>query len=410
MNKKTNIRLIDPYPMQASILKAVQDSTISTVTCCLGRGAGKSILLENIAIFYCINFPRMKILIISPTESNNNKIYDDILTALANSQTIERSSKQSGSAIIKFKNESKIMFRTGSNENARGLRADIIIIDEAAKIKKEIIESVFIPILAGSKIGKTLLFSTPRGNNWFKDYFLKAHTNPKYASFRCSSYDSPYVSDELIENFRETLPTKVFEQEVEAKFIDGASIFNNVDSVMCLEQSQPVIGEIYYGGIDVGLINDATVVSIINNKGDLVEQIAFEKVETPELLIKLEAINNKWKFKKCYIETNGQGLPVYQSLKRQMKCLLEFNTNASSKPKMIDKLIYLFNTEGFKIKIDADLKYELESFIFIQKEGKLKYQADMGSHDDRVMSLAIARQCYEDFKSAGNGIRAYKVF
>lgn len=412
MNEKITIKLITPWGIQKDIITAVNDPAIDVVVVSAGRGIGKSILLENIAVEKCLNIPGVKVLIVSPTESNNNKIYDDIIIALENSGAIRTSTKQSGSAKIEFLNTSIIIFRTGSNENARGIRADFLIVDEAAKINKKIFDAVFIPTLAGSPYGKMALFSTPRGQaNWYYEYFNKQFTNKKFKSFTCASWESPYMTEKLLNNFKENLPAKVYQQEVEAKFIDGASLFNNIDDLMTLTAlNEPESGRIYYGGIDVGLINDATVLSIIDDGGNLVNQIAFNGVQTPELIEKLIEIEEKWKFKKCFIETNGQGLPIYQSLRKRMKSIEEFTTTASSKKKIIDKLIYLFNTKGFNLIKDAELQWELQSFILIQGEGgRDKYEADFGAHDDRVMSLAIAIKCYDEYKAKNNKSN-YRVF
>ena len=50
-----------------------------------------------------------------------------------------------------------------------------------------------------------------------------------------------------------------------------------------------------------------------------------------------------------------------------------------------------------KLVSDEYLRIELESFIFKQNDlGNIKFMAEYGFHDDLVMSLAIARWCYEN--------------
>ena len=52
-----------------------------------------------------------------------------------------------------------------------------------------------------------------------------------------------------------------------------------------------------------------------------------------------------------------------------------------------------------RIVKDEYLRIEFESFIFKQNNGNIKYMADSGFHDDCVISLAIARRCFEKYKN-----------
>jgi hypothetical protein len=178
---------------------------------------------------------------------------------------------------------------------------------------------------------------------------------------------------------------------------------------MCLDIiDEPKKDEFYYGGIDIGLINDASVLSILDGSGNLIKYYRWENIEAPELMNQIEDINKKWKFKKILIENNNQGLTIYQDLKRRIKCLESFNTNQKTKPEIINKLIHLFNTKEIKIIKDDYLRIELEAFIFKQNtNGGLKFMADNGFHDDCVMSLAIARWCYENKKVDKNYFRIH---
>jgi hypothetical protein len=171
---------------------------------------------------------------------------------------------------------------------------------------------------------------------------------------------------------------------------------------------EPIVGGKYYGGIDIGLINDASVLSIIDDNGDLVNYYRWEQVESPDLINEIIDINKKWKFQKIVIENNNQGLSIYQELKRKINNIDEFNTNSKTKPELINMLIHLFNTKGFNIIKDEYLRIELEAFIFKQNSlGNLKFMAEIGFHDDCVMSLAIARWCYENKRYNKNSFRIH---
>lgn len=69
-----------------------------------------------------------------------------------------------------------------------------------------------------------------------------------------------------------------------------------------------------------------------------------------------------------------------------------WNTNLATRPKMLDDLALALRQKALKIP-DKDIVDELFTFVRNQKTGKP--EADVGSHDDLVMALAIAWQLYQ---------------
>jgi len=403
------IELLEPHEKQAEIVDACLDPSIFFVVAVIGRQFGKTTIAENMALYWSLNSPDKITYWVSPTDSQAQKVYKEIINAVYESGCIKSKKMPRGDTEIVFTNGSKILFRSAASEDSlRGQSVDYMILDEAAFIKKETIETILLPML--NVRGKKCLFiSTPKGKNYLYEYFLNGQKLPKWKSMRFSTYDSPFANEDLINMFKETLAPKLFQQEVEAEFVDSSSVFNNISEVMCLDVvNEPKQGETYYGGIDIGLINDASVLSILDGSGNLIKYYRWENIEAPELMNQIEDIDKKWKFNKLLIENNNQGLTIYQDLKRRIRCLESFNTNQKTKPEIINKLIHLFNTKSIKIIKDEYLRIELEAFIFKQNtNGNIKFMADSGFHDDCVMSLAIARWCFENKKVDKNYFRIH---
>lgn len=391
------IELIEPHEKQMEIVKACLDPSIFFIVSIIGRQFGKTTIAENMAIYWAINEPDVRIYWVSPTDSQAQKVFKEIIDAIIESGVVKSKKQPKGDTEISFHNGSKILFRSAASEDSlRGSSIDYMILDEAAFIKKDTVETILLPML--SVRGKKCLFiSTPKGKNYLHDYYLKGLTSDRWCSLRYSTYDSPLANSELIEMFRETLPDKLFQQEVMAEFVDSSSIFNNVSELLCLDKlNEPITGETYWAGVDIGLITDATVLSIIDSNGNLVNYFRWVGMESPDLINEILKINSKWKFKKLMIENNNQGLPIIQELKRKAFNIYDINTNQSTKPEMINRLIHLFNMREIKLINDDYLKIELESFIFKQNNnGRIQFLADYGFHDDCVMSLAIAIHCFE---------------
>lgn len=389
------INLIEPHIKQREILDAVMDPSVFCTVSVIGRQFGKTLLAENLAIYWAINDPGCTVFFVSPTDNQNQRIYRDITEAVIGSGCIKSKKMPRGGAEIIFTNGSKILFRSAAQEDSlRGQPVEYMIIDEAAFIKRETIEGVLLPML--SVMGKKMyISSTPKSKNWLYDWFLRGKTDKNYRSFRFSTYDSPYANKDMIQVFKDTLPDKLFKQEIEAEFVDASSVFNNIGELMVLNRcEEPIAGQSYYGGIDIGLINDASVLTILDKDGNMVNYYRWDNVEAPELIEEIVKINDKWKFKSLYIENNNQGLTIYQELKRKIHNLKDFNTNQKSKPEIINNLIHAFNMKSIKVIKDEYLRIELEAFVFKQRDGKIKFMADNGFHDDCVMSLAIARECW----------------
>lgn len=392
-----NIELIDLHDKQKEIVLSCLNDNIFYVVGVIGRQFGKTTLAENLAIYWATNNQNVIVYWVSPTDAQSNKVYKEIINAVWESGCIKTKKEPKGDTEILFHNGSKILFRSAASEDSlRGGAVDYMILDEAAFIKKSTYEQILSPMLAVR--GKKCIFiSTPKGKNYLYELFLNGQKYPNWKSFRFSTYDSPFASESFIESQRLTLPNKIFQQEFEAEFVDSSSIFNNLSDILILDTLEsPLPDEKYYAGIDIGLINDASVLSIIDSNGNMVKYYRWENIESPHLIQNIIDIEKKWKFKKILIENNNQGLPIYQDLKQKIHNIEQFNTNTKTKVEMINDLIHAFNTKSLKLPKDEYLRIELEAFIFKQNDnGNIKFMADSGFHDDCVMSLAIAYQCYK---------------
>jgi len=397
--KKITIQLFKPHKKQSEIINYLLDPDIFTITIVAGRQGGKTALMMNIAIYWAMEDKGCTIYWVSPTDGQAHKVYKSILGALDH-QVVKSNKGSGGDTEIIFVNGSRILFRSAASEdNLRGETVNYMILDESAFIKESTINTILLPMLSTSG-KKVVVATTPKGKNWVYDWYVKGFTDKKSKSFRFTSLDSPYHQPHIIDIFKETMSEKQFQQEVMAEFVDKASVFANLDEIICLSPTQPQSK--CYAGIDIGLVGDASVLSIIDSNGNMIGYERWERVEAPDLINKIIEVNNKWKFDKIMIENNNQGLGIYQDLKRKINNIVDINTNTKTKPQMIERMIHLFNMKQIKVLNDPLIKLELEGFIFINSNGNVKYEASNGLHDDIVMSMAIAINCYEKYKNTSN--------
>jgi len=351
---------------------------------------------------------KCKIWIISPTYNQCIKFFKDISQPLIKAGLTTKALQSQNGILLEFINGSTIEFKSGAAKDAlRGSTLDYIILDEADFIDEEIFNKVLLPMIITKPKAKVLILSTPRGKRLMFKYFnIKS---PKHYSIKITYRDNPYVSMDIINDFKSAMPEEMFNQEFEAKFVDSANVFSNINELSTLKLNPDYKGKVWLG-IDIGLVSDNTCITAVNEKGQMVWFDRFTGLEAPALKERILSAFNKFNVVKGLIESNGLGLPIYQDLKVILSSKIEpFITTNTSKGDIINNLIFLFSKKEIRIIYDDGLITELESFIFkFSKSGKVQYEAASGFKDDSVMSLAIAIECKNKYANTTPAIKFLK--
>lgn len=125
---------------------------------------------------------------------------------------------------IQFENGSMVECRSEENpDQLIGEGLDFVVLAEAARLKRNTWDQYIRPALADRQ-GKALLTSTPRGFNWFYEFWQRGQDlgNPDHdywESWMIPSKANPILSETEIEEARKTSTPEAFMQEWEAKFI-----------------------------------------------------------------------------------------------------------------------------------------------------------------------------------------------
>lgn len=402
-----SIKLYSPHEKQKLIHSACILSDPSFfVTVVAGRRGGKSMCAINQVLYWSLKDEGSVTWYVCPTDGQCENVINEISKAVQNSGLVKKINNSKGNRIVEFNNGSTIHFKSAlSSDSLRGSLVNYMVVDEAAFINNKLFDTILMPSMAvGGK--KVLIISTPRGTNWFHNYYMKGLSNKqnKFKSFKFTSYDNPAVDKNLIELFKSQVPEGVFNQEYLGEFVDSAAVFQNVAELCCLEQQEQTKGINYICGIDIGMLIDETVVTILDTSGAMVFQDAFTGLEAPELRAKILSTLKKYKPIKTVIEENNQGLPLIHDLKREWNGIEGFKTTNQSKEEIINKLVAAFSSKDIKCLKNEELIIQLNSFIFeLTNTGKIRYCAAPGFHDDRVISLALAySQCFDKFRHVGS--------
>ncbi len=370
---------------------------------CAGRQSGKSTLAKYQTLNWAIKNEKALIWYVTPSESQSKVVWRSLVSIMEPLGLIKNKIQSKGNINIELHNGARIEFKSAASEDTlRGSSVNFLILDEAAFIKQETIEEIILPSLsvAGKKI---LIISTPKGKNFFYELWERGRKETTgYKSFKFNSYDNPESNKALIETFKLSLPEGIFSQEFLAEWVDSNSVFNNIYELAILNQQlAPIYGESYYIGVDIALLNDWYVLTVINSKGEMVYIDRARGLEAPELIKRIEKAYSTFRPRELVIEENNQGLPIIQHIKKTIPNVKGFVTTSDSKADIINQLIAAFSSRDIRVLNNEELKAELNSFVFdYTKTGKIKFHASSG-HDDMVMSLAIAWDSYLKNKLQG---------
>lgn len=399
MSKEIEVKGFTPHKKQQELIDICLDDTTKYIIASVGRQWGKSFLGMNVLLKWVLEDNGSQAIWLAPIYQQSKKVFEELSKGLAGLGLTKSINKSE--LTITFINGSVLYFRSAEREdNLRGYTLDYLVVDESAYIK----DNVWSEVLRATVLvkGKKVLFlSTPRGRNWFYNLALRGDSDdyPQYKTFKGSSFDSPFITEQELLEAKMSLPDNIYRQEILAEFLDsGGEVFSNLKTNCVLtDYPKKDTNDRYYAGLDIGRANDYTVLTILNTKGDVV-RIYRERQNSWNMIVN-DVVRNLREFNaRCHIEVNGIGDPIYEQIKKQYSNIEPFVTSSESKQNIIEELILTLNEEKLKLPspdLNADLYKELSVFTYeySPKTRRVKYGGPTGFHDDMVMSLALANDC-----------------
>ena len=393
-----------PHPKQRDMVNGIITSDAKYHVACVGRQFGKSMMAMNLVLYWAINNGPCKILWVSPVYSQTSKVQKELMAAIGASGLVKNCNYSEN--YILLKNGSEILFRSAEKyDNIRGLTMDYGVLDEAAFMKedawREAIKPVF--LVRGKKV---LFISTPKGKTWFYELYQLANSfeYDQYQAYTGTSYDTPYIDTEEIEEAKKTLPKNVFDQEYLARFIDtGGEVFSNLDQ--CTVDQWPQARGKIYCGIDLAKQEDYTVATFMDADGKVVEVYRANAQEWSTMTRNILDLVRKYQAT-VTIEVNSIGDVIYEMIAKEWQDTHPFTTTSKSKNEIIEGLILDVNEANIQIPSKGLWPYlydELTVFTYEYnpKTRSIKYGHPSGFHDDTVISLALANYSRKQMKSYG---------
>jgi phage terminase large subunit-like protein len=335
-----------------------------------------------------------KVAWIAPTYKNTRPLWATIERALSpvyDVVAIRRADRE-----VDFPNGGRIAIYSADNADAiRGESFHFVIEDEAARIDEAAHADAIMPTLADYN-GRLMAISTPKGKNWFWREWAKAKADPGLSmAFQAPTSDNPSPNiRRAYDMARLTVSDKTFRQEWNAEFTDDGAVFSNVRAAAKLKQgSAPPADHMIVAGIDwAGTGEDYTVVTVFDATAKCeIAKERFNNVGWDMAEKRVEATLRKWNVSIALGEDNGLGGPMNARLRKSGLRVRDWHTSNPSKADIIEDLVMAFEQGAITILNDGAALLELEAFESKRlPSGAIQYAAPSGTHDDCVMSLAIA--------------------
>lgn len=178
--------------------------------------------------------PGSWIWIVGPTMDLAEKEFRIAWKLIVDKGLIPVKRKSERELFIQMENGSFIECRSEENpDQLIGEGLDLVILAEAARLKYRTWDQYIRPALSDRR-GKALFTSTPRGFNWFWEFWKLGQEGDEkdvdWESWMIASRENPLLGDEEIEQAKRTSSPESFAQEWEAKFIAyGGLVFPEFD-------------------------------------------------------------------------------------------------------------------------------------------------------------------------------------
>ena len=136
------------------------------------------------------------------------------------------------------------------------------------------------------------------------------------------------------------MPEIKFRQEILAEFVDsGGMVFKGLENVLDSVPEEPIPGEFYVIGVDLGRHEDFTVISV--GKLSEMRQVyreRFNRTDWDYIKERVRYIYQHYNKGSIMIDSTGYGDPIYEDLAKEGINIHGMNLNVSSKPAIIENL------------------------------------------------------------------------
>ena len=381
--------LWEPHPGQAAIMAL--DTRFRVVAC--GRRWGKSEAAAHLALERALETAGAAVWWVAPSYDHANAYGFDKIKPLA-SPDVLTDIKRTKPRAFEFDNGSTISFRSAEREDSlRGPGIDFLVIDEAGSVPERAWTEELRPALSDT-LGDAVMIGTPRGRNWFYRWYQRGQSADfeNVASWQAPTYQNPHVPDSEVDDAREDMPERKFDQEYRAEFVDDTGgVFENVrDHVEDYDLPVASTDSAYAIGVDFARLEDFTAVVVLDADGHLVAFDRLKETTWNRIQTRIETLADEYEPANLAVDATRDN-KIVADLEDAGLSVDPVNFS-SKKEVLIDNLATSLEAGEVTLSGDAPvLINELEVYEYdVTESGRISYSAPSGFHDDCVDALALA--------------------
>lgn len=387
--REVTVKLYAPHSGQLPVHRS--KARFRVVTC--GRRFGKTLLACNEFVKFGCEHSNTMLAWVAPSYRQSKIAYRLIKQALA--QIISHTSDSE--LMIDLPNGTRMTFCSSENYDAlRGVGIHFLVIDECADVAEKAWTEVLRPTLSDTR-GKALFTGTPKGRNFFYTLFQRGldPLYPDWESFTAPTSSNPYIAKEEIESAKSELPDMVFQQEYLAVFLaESAGVFTGIDACIAGELCDPDPKCDYVVGWDIAKYKDFSVITVINCHTMHVD--FWQRTNHVDYNTQVDnvcAIAKRYNNAYILQDSTGVGDPVIEQVQLRGVYADGYLFTNASKKKLIESLVMGIQNRSVTFPDIPVLISELRQMQYTLTPSRLiSYSAPDGTHDDTVMSLALAYQ------------------
>lgn len=373
------IDLIRPHAGQLKVIS--EAARFNTLRC--GRRFGKTTLAEILATESILK--GLPVGWFAPTYKLLDEPWRDMVRIL---KPITKTANKTDKRIETIVPGGIVDFWTlDSDDPARGRKYGRVIVDEAGIVRE--LESAWNgairPTLADLR-GDAWFLGTPKGKGYFSTLYAKGQGgHERWKAWQLGTAINPAIAQDELDEARRDMPADIYAQEFEGVPVESNTNPFGIDAIRrCIKDLSVLPVKVW--GIDLASSQDWTVAIGLDQGGQCVR---FERWQGPwnQTIERLQALIGD---AEALVDDTGVGKPVVEQLATKCRNIEGFTFTGPSKQELMGGLAVAIQ-RGTVAYPAGVIVNELEMFdVTYLPQGRVRYEAPPGLHDDCVMALALA--------------------
>jgi hypothetical protein len=371
------------------------------------RQTGKSYSLAVLTAWWLFSKPGEQILMISNREDTAKNLLR-VVREVAQHPLLRMSITEDLKTRLELSTGSAVEAVPQSEAAVRGRSNDLVVIDEAAFVDDDLVQSAALPTTMARPDARIVLASTPWGRGGTLHDWWTAGTDgsdPDTRAFTWKLADAPWIVPSVVESLRRTLHPLRFAAEVMGEWVGSGDGFFDQADIDAAVAAYPMVrdggGAPAVLGADWGRDRDSHAVVIAGVLGDgginrrpvvAVPWCEASRRSYTEQENEIADLAGRWDLT-VLSEAKGVGIPSTENLRHRLRCTVKaIKTTAEIKEQAYARLQHLLSERSIVLPDYAALRKQLAGVVARPTPtGGLKIEArTQAIHDDLADALAFA--------------------